>query len=265
MDRNFAKCLDLVLKSEGGFSNNKADPGGPTNLGITLANFRRYIKPNGTVEDLKDLTKDQAATCYRRQYWDAIAGAELPGGIDYATFDFAVNSGPDRAAKYLQAVVGAKADGKVGPATVAAVRKVMKATVINDLCDKRMGFLHALKTWKTFGKGWTARVSSVRAEALKMAAQPDKEPPVIKEVPVEVPKPVVPEKVEQKVKEKSNRWNWITSILGGGGIGLGWLTGMDWQAIVAGGVVLIIVMLILLLLRSQIISAVRDIKAEVAE
>lgn len=89
----------------------------------------------------------------------------------------------------------------------------------------------------------------------------------VKEVPVtvEVEKPVVPEKVEQKVKEKSN---WLTWLTGGGGlgtIGLGWLSGMDWQAIVAGGVVLVVVLLVLVLLRSQIIAAVREIKAEVAE
>jgi predicted lipid-binding transport protein (Tim44 family) len=79
-------------------------------------------------------------------------------------------------------------------------------------------------------------------------------------VPVTIDKPVVPEKVEQKVKEKSNWLTWLTGILGGGGIGLGWLSGMDWQAILAGGVVLIIFLLILLLLRSQIVAAVRDIK-----
>jgi lysozyme family protein len=125
MDRNFARSLALVLKSEGGFVNLKADPGGPTNRGITLANFRAYIKPNGTIEDLKNLTVEQAGVCYRRQYWDAICGAELPDGVDYATFDFCVNSGPSRAAKYLQAVVGVVQDGRIGPATVkAALRAV---------------------------------------------------------------------------------------------------------------------------------------------
>lgn len=160
----------MVLKHEGGFSDHKEDPGGPTNLGITLANFRLYVKPNGTVADLKKLTKEQAATCYRRQYWDAVAGSELPDGIDLCVFDFAVNSGPSRAAKYLQSVVGAPQDGRVGPATLAAVRAKMLATVIHDLCDKRMAFLKGLKTWKTFGKGWSRRVTDVRSEALKMAA-----------------------------------------------------------------------------------------------
>ncbi len=81
--------------------------------------------------------------------------------------------------------------------------------------------------------------------------------------PVTEEKPVVPQKVEEKVKEKST---WLTWLTGGGGlgtIGLGWLSGMDWQAIVAGGVVLVVVLLILILLRTQIIAAVREIKAEV--
>lgn len=71
--------------------------------------------------------------------------------------------------------------------------------------------------------------------------------------------------MEQKVKEKSDRWSWLTSIIGGGGLGLGFLSGMDWQAVVAGGAVLIVFVLILLLLRRQIVGAVRAIKAEVAE
>jgi lysozyme family protein len=238
MDRNFARSLSLVLKSEGGWSDNPADPGGATMKGVTLANFRRFVKSDATKADLKKITDEQVATVYRRFYWDVVAGAELPGGIDFAVFDFAVNSGPARAAKFLQAIVGEKQDGKIGPATLAAVRKTMRATVINDLCDKRMAFLKGLPTWKTFGKGWTDRVSSVRAEALKMAAQPDKEPPVIKEVekkvPVEVPVPV---------KAKDLDKPWYKDLLGQKEVattiaipGISALGGVPWQnvAIIAG-------------------------------
>ncbi|WP_353641306.1 hypothetical protein [Mesorhizobium sp. WSM2239] len=88
------------------------------------------------------------------------------------------------------------------------------------------------------------------------------ERPVKVEVPVQVQvdKPVVPDKVEEKVKEKSGFWQWLTGLFGSGALGLGWLAGMDWQAIVAGGVVLIVVLLILIALRSQIIAAVKDIR-----
>lgn len=171
MDRNFARALSLVLVHEGGFVNHKADPGGATNRGITIGTYRRYINRNGTVADLRNITDAQVATVYRRHYWEAVRANELPDGVDYAVFDFAVNSGPSRAAKYLQGVVGAKQDGLVGPATIAATRSKMPATVIHEICDRRMAFLRGLKTFATFGRGWTNRVTDVRKHALDMARQ----------------------------------------------------------------------------------------------
>lgn len=176
MDRNFRRALSLILKHEGTWSDHPKDPGGATMKGVTLASFRKYVKPNGTKTDLRNITDDQLATVYRRHYWDAVSGAELPDGVDYAVFDFAVNSGPSRAAKYLQKVVGTPQDGKIGPATLKAVRAKMHATVIHDLCDDRMAFLKRLGTWPTFGKGWTRRVTDVRTEALRMAAAPAPKP-----------------------------------------------------------------------------------------
>lgn len=172
MDRNFARALSLVLKHEGGWSDHPADPGGATMKGVTLANFRRYVKPNATKADLKAITDEQIATVYRRFYWDTVAGAELPDGVDYAVFDFAVNSGPSRAAKYLQAVVGVTQDGKIGPATVKAARQMAQASIIHKLCDNRLAFLKRLPTWPTFGKGWERRVKEVRSDALSLLGQP---------------------------------------------------------------------------------------------
>ncbi|TRD03793.1 hypothetical protein FJV76_14240 [Mesorhizobium sp. WSM4303] len=183
MDRNFAKALALVLKSEGGWSDNPKDPGGATMKGVTLANFRRYVKADATKDDLRHITDAQVATVYRRFYWDAVSGAELPDGVDYATFDFAVNSGPGRAAKYLQAVVGVQQDGRIGPATVKAAGAKPAAVVIDALCDARLAFLKRLDTWPTFGKGWSDRVKSVRGQAIQIAAAP---PPIV--IPLPVPK-----------------------------------------------------------------------------
>lgn len=170
MDRNFARALALVLKSEGGWSDNPADPGGATMKGVTLANFRRFVKPDATKAELREITDEQLATVYRRFYWDAIAGAELPDGVDYAVFDFAVNSGPGRATKYLQAAVGTAQDARIGPATLRAVRARPAGTIIDDLCDARLAFLKRLPTWPIFGKGWSDRVGSVRSRALSMSA-----------------------------------------------------------------------------------------------
>jgi Glycosyl hydrolase 108 len=41
MADNFDTCLAFTLKAEGGYSDNSADPGGPTNMGITLATYRQ--------------------------------------------------------------------------------------------------------------------------------------------------------------------------------------------------------------------------------
>ncbi|TPK73321.1 hypothetical protein FJ527_23355 [Mesorhizobium sp. B2-4-18] len=170
MDRNFARALALVLRSEGGWSDNPADPGGATMKGVTLANFRRYVKAGASKADLRKIGDDQVATVFRRFYWDAVLGAELPDGVDCAVFDFAVNSGPGRAAKYLQAVVGAAQDGRIGPATLAAARAKPAGAVIDGLCDARLAFLQRLPTWATFGRGWSDRVKLVRAQALLMSA-----------------------------------------------------------------------------------------------
>ncbi|TGQ41350.1 glycosyl hydrolase 108 family protein [Mesorhizobium sp. M00.F.Ca.ET.216.01.1.1] len=184
MDRNFARALALVLKSEGGWSDNPADPGGATMRGVTLANFRRYVKAGATKADLKKISDAELATIYRRFYWNAVAGAELPDGIDYAVFDFAVNSGPGRAAKYLQAVVGAAQDGRIGPATLKAISARPPGTVIDELCDARLAFLKRLPSWPAFGRGWFDRVSSVRSQALLMSpvrpeTAPSQDPPLL--------------------------------------------------------------------------------------
>ncbi|UYQ70956.1 glycoside hydrolase family 108 protein [Pelagibacterium flavum] len=189
---NFASALAGVLVHEGGFVNHPADPGGATNKGITLANFRRYVKRGGTVADLKSITDAQVAQVYRKHYWDRVKGDDLPSGIDYAVFDFGVNSGPDRAVKYLQAVLGVKQDGTIGPVTLAAARAANAANVVDRLCDDRMAFLKRLKHWPTFGKGWTRRVDDVRAKSLAMATarpaqpanpKPTPTPPISEEKP----------------------------------------------------------------------------------
>lgn len=259
MDRNFKRALPLVLKHEGGYVDHPKDPGGATNKGVTIATFRAYVKPDGTKEDLKRITDEQVAAVYYRHYWAAVQAHALPSGVDYAVFDFAVNSGPRRAVQYLQGVLGVNQDGKVGPKTIAAAEAMSARKIINALCDARMAFLKRLKTWPTFGEGWTRRVDDVRRNALEMVGNPAD----VEKVPV--PQPTVPREVETKVKEKASRWQWLTGIFGSGGLGLGWLAGMDRDAILAGGAVVIVVIVILILLRGQIIGAVKDIRKAVEE
>ena len=270
MDRNFKRALSLVLKHEGGWSDHPKDPGGATMKGVTLANFRRYVKPNATKDDLRKITDEQIATVYRRFYWDAVSGADLPDGIDYAVFDFAVNSGPGRAAKYLQNVVGVAQDGKIGPATIKATRSMLPATVIHKLCDDRLAFMKRIKDkntgkllWDTFGRGWDSRVKSVRSEALALSAKPTPENPSIIEKEVIVPKPMVPEKVE---KEVTNKTNWLSGGLGLSGVCTalsGFLGGLETEKILillgAGAIAAIVV----LVGGRWIVSRVKAIRREI--
>lgn len=172
MRNNFSYCLQQVLKHEGGFVNHPRDPGGATNKGVTIGTFRRYVKANATVQDLKNISNEQVAVVYKRHYWDAVRADELPAGVDYCVFDNAVNAGPNRSIKQLQEMTGAVVDGRIGPNTVRAATSVNAKTLIDKLCNRRLSFLRSIRggsLWKTFGRGWQARVDSVRRGALKLA------------------------------------------------------------------------------------------------
>jgi len=160
MQRNFEKALTLVLEHEGGYVNHPKDPGGATNKGVTQAVYDAYRKVRGRgPQSVKFISQAELLAIYKFQYWDRVQGDFLPDGLDYAIFDFAVNSGVTRASKYLQAVVGTVQDGHIGAKTIAAIGDPAQA--ISALCDRRMGFLRNLSTFATFGKGWTRRVEGV--------------------------------------------------------------------------------------------------------
>jgi len=260
MDRNFKISLKEVLKHEGGWSDHHSDPGGATMKGVTIATFRAYVNPKGTKEDLKKITDAQLETVYRRQYWDKVHGAELPDGVDFAVFDYAVNSGPSRAVKDLQKVVGVSQDGKVGPKTLEAIKAMGSRNVINKLCDTRLAFLNRLKTWPTFGKGWTKRVAGGRDFALGLSSKPTPERPAV--ITKEVEKPVVPASVDTQVKKKFSLAGWLGTIFSSGGIGALGLAGFGWRELLALSVVAVVVLLGGLALRGWIVKAIKDIRQE---
>jgi lysozyme family protein len=174
----YNQALDRLLAHEGGYTNHPADPGGPTNFGITIYDYRRYVKPGATAADVKAMTVDQAKRIYRARYWDAQRCDELPAGVDYAVFDYGVNSGIGRSKKVLQRVLGVKADGVIGPETMRVALAADPKTVVNAICDERLAFLKRLRTWPVFGRGWERRVIEVRAVSLALAAKAKQMPDV---------------------------------------------------------------------------------------
>jgi lysozyme family protein len=169
MNSNFEDSLAHVLQSEGGVVDNPADPGGMTNLGCTKAVWEDFVGHPVSEADMRGLTPDDVAPLYKRKYWDKVSGDDLPSGLDYAVFDAAINSGPGRAAKWLQEAAGVTADGAIGKGTLMAVEAFDIQELIKAYNDKRLDFLQSLPTFETFGKGWTNRVASVQAAASSLA------------------------------------------------------------------------------------------------
>jgi lysozyme family protein len=168
----FDEVVDFVLQHEGGFVQHPRDPGGATKFGITRETLSRARGRRVSVDEVRRLTREEAASIYRRLYWDAVQAHDLPPGIDLATFDLAVHSGPSRAVKMLQSVLGVASDGIVGPKTLQAVRAADIMETIRRLTQGRLGFLSRLAAWPTFGRGWRRRVLSVEQEALRLASLP---------------------------------------------------------------------------------------------
>lgn len=168
---SYDACLTRVLAHEGGYTNNPSDPGGPTNYGITIYDVRKYINPSATASDVRSLSVEQAKLIYRAHYWDAMNCDQLPAGVDYAVFDYGVNSGIGRSVKVLQRLVGVQADGDIGPVTMAAVRGRDAKALAGAICDERLAFLKSLKTWPVFGNGWGRRVADVRSYSLQLATK----------------------------------------------------------------------------------------------
>lgn len=165
----FGMSLAVVLQHEGGFVQHPRDPGGATKYGITREALARARGHPVSSDDVRNLTEAETSAIYRRFYWDAVRAEELPRGLGLAVFDLAVNSGPARAARMLQTVLGIPADGIVGPQTLRAARTADAADVIRRLSRARLGFLSRLATWPVFGRGWRRRVLAVEQEALRLA------------------------------------------------------------------------------------------------
>ena len=116
MKNNFDKCFDILLKHEGGFVNHPEDPGGAKNLGVTKRVMQEFLGRAVSMGEMKALKAEDGKRVYKKLYADKVHFDKLVAGLDWA-----VNSGPGRAAKALQKILGAKQDDAIGPKTLQAV------------------------------------------------------------------------------------------------------------------------------------------------
>ena len=171
MKDNFAAALALVLQHEGGYVNDALDPGGATNKGVTQRVYDDWRRTQGMdPRAVRGISANEVSAIYRSLYWNRVRGDDLPSGVDYSVFDLAVNSGVDRAIRFLQRAVGADQDGKFGPRTLALVRANSPAEVAKAVNAYRLAFLKQLPTFAHFGTGWSRRVAEVDAKCGEMCA-----------------------------------------------------------------------------------------------
>ena len=166
MKENFDKCLEMLLHHEGGYVWHEEDPGGETNLGVTKKVYQDW----GGTKDMIDLTVEDVAPIYKKNYWDRCKCDELSSGLDWAVFDWAVNSGTRRVSKALQKACGAERDGVIGNKTLALANGQDVKYMIEEISVMRQSFYESLRTFKTFGRGWTRRNKETTEQALSMAS-----------------------------------------------------------------------------------------------
>jgi lysozyme family protein len=172
MEDRFGSCLALTLRQEGGYVDDPADPGGATNMGITLATYREWSDdPNLGDVQVRDMTQKTASAIYRSLYWNRLRADALPPGVDLSVFDMGVNAGIWRSAKLLQQALdftGAKVDGSIGPETLAAADRFDARTLVNNLANRQTAYYRSLGNFRIFGTGWLRRANARRDAALAM-------------------------------------------------------------------------------------------------
>ena len=168
MEVNFGPCVDFTFTQEGGFVDNPDDPGGATNLGITLTTLDDWENADLPVSAIRSLQRPLAETIYHEKYWKVMSCGLLPGGVDLMVFDSGINIGPGRAIEQLQDALMVDVDGQIGPQTLAAAAKANAHDLIADIGVIEQHYYRSLSRFPIFGKGWLARVDRRTVAALKL-------------------------------------------------------------------------------------------------
>jgi len=171
---NFDHCLEMLLEHEGLFT---ADPhdrgnrnGGSTMMGVTSAVWEKWTGKPADHDTMRALEPKDIGEMYRAWYWDAVKADDLKAGLDWAAFDWCVNSGAKRPSRAMQKACGASPDGVIGPKTLALLDREDAMLTINNVHKQREAFYKRLSDFDRFGRGWLRRNDETRDQALKMAA-----------------------------------------------------------------------------------------------
>lgn len=178
----FDLALRHVLVMEGGFSDDPYDPGGPTNKGITLKVFARWIGEKVTAQSqsrlltrLKRIPDAMVREIYNTRYWNPAECRRMAPALALFHFDTAVNHGVGTAIRILQEAVGAAVDGEIGPETRRRIANVSPTDALAAYAELRRERYRRLAHFWRFGRGWMRRVdiTLIRAgELIAVSAAP---------------------------------------------------------------------------------------------
>lgn len=175
-DGLFPLALAHVLAMEGGYSNDPHDPGGPTNKGITLAVYQKFLGPEAgdvgretLIARLKAIPDESVREIYASRYWRPSRSAEMPSPIALMHFDASVNHGLRGGAELLQQAARVTVDGEIGPITMRAVTSADPAELLERYAEYRRARYRALPHFWRFGRGWLNRVSKTLARAQELS------------------------------------------------------------------------------------------------
>lgn len=168
-DPAFMAVIDKTLKHEGGFVDDKSDPGGATNWGISLR-FLKGLNPKVTKYTIMKLTLDQAMEIYYVHFWKKFKMDAFPLSIAAKLFDITVNAGNVQAVKILQRALRAVTlehivnDGIAGPVTFQILKKCDESALLAAFRSEHAAFYRELVASKPafakFKDGWLARAYS---------------------------------------------------------------------------------------------------------
>lgn len=177
MRRNFQRILDeQIFPWEGGYVDHPRDPGGATNMGITIHTLKALdmdLDMDGDVDkdDVKNVTKEVASAIYKLQYWDEVEGDRAPSGVDAVLMDGAVNSGPRASVRWLQRAMGITADGILGPVTRKAISNSNPTVLVDRAIEERLKSVRSFRNYDVFGEGWENRIAHLKEYANALARE----------------------------------------------------------------------------------------------
>ncbi|AXB75478.1 glycoside hydrolase family 108 protein [Novosphingobium sp. P6W] len=180
--------IGAAIALEGGYVNHKADPGGETNMGITV----QVARENGYTGPMRTLPRNVAESIYYDRYLVAPGLAPLivvDAAVTEELFDTTVNMGPARPSRWFQQAINAQCgtkltvDGQIGPGTRKAFADCQKSRGATTLCLGTLTMLDVYQraeydrlvrvnsTLKAFHKGWIAhRIGNVDRRKCGMPA-----------------------------------------------------------------------------------------------